>query len=311
MEWISVKKEILGAIMKTDIACEIVCDPSEAAVAESFLRDTFDMFRDFESRYSRFVRDNDLWRLNMAENTTVSPELFDILSQAKRYHAETRGVFDPSVLPLLESFGYAGAYADQVSEVRGRLDEMLLEEKSLTVTKPKGLMIDLGGIGKGYIVDKVARFLGERFENFLVDAGGDMVLRGVNRKEGYKYWAIDVERPEMLDPGVVGRSQMTLLLNDEAVATSGRNRRHWLNKGRSRHHIIDPSTKESASEELLSVTVVATTATEADVFAKTFFILGKERGMSLSESVRMPAIFSDSSGGVECNHFMEPYVWKP
>lgn len=306
MEWKSVRKEVSGEIMKTDVLCEILCDKTDEALANVCLEQAFGMFRDFEARYSRFLRNNDLWRFNVGETTVLSEELFDIVRLAKKYHEATRGIFDPSILSAMETEGYRGVYAEHVVEKAGDFSELVLNESARTVLKPKGLMIDLGGIGKGYVVDKVARFLGERFEHFLVDAGGDLFASGTNRKEGYDYWAIDVE-----DPTHSGKSVALLLLKDMAVATSGRNRRHWIKDGREKHHIVDPITQESASSDFLSVTVVAANTVEADVLAKTFFIAGKEKGIRMAETSGVPALFIDKQGNIIHNQFIEPYVWKP
>ncbi len=306
-EWTSVRKEVFGDIMNTDIVCEIMCMRGDEDQAKLLLEETFTMFRDFESRYSRFVKENELWQLNISEKIAVSEELFEILREAKRYYEMTGGIFDPSILQALESSGYVGAYDSHFfSQEQCDFSQVILDESKLIITKPKNLMIDLGGIGKGFIVDKAARFLGTHFENVLVDAGGDIAVRGVNVKEGYAYWAVDIEDPEHPEGSVA-----LLLLKDCAVATSGRNRKRWVQDGRTKHHIIDPATGVSASEELLSVSVIAPNAIEADVFAKTLFIAGKEKGMAMAEDLKLPAVFIDKEGLVTRNHYTQTYVWKP
>jgi thiamine biosynthesis lipoprotein len=292
--------------MNTDIVCEIVCTSAEVAQAESRLDEAFAMFREFESRYSRFNKDNELWRLNKSEKAVVSEELFEILCQAKRYHEITGGIFDPSILRVLEVTGYTGAYNNCTLLEKTNFSQLILDKEKYAVTKPKNLLIDLGGIGKGFVIDKVTRFLNERFDNVLVDAGGDIAVRGVNATEGYDYWAIDIEHPKHPDEIVA-----TLLLKDNAVATSGRNRKRWVSDGQSRHHIINPLTQESASDELLSVSVIAPSATEADVFAKTLFISGQEKGRAMADDWKLPAVFINKEGLVARNHYTEPYVWKP
>jgi thiamine biosynthesis lipoprotein len=76
------------------------------------------------------------------------------------------------------------------------------------------------------------------------------------------------------------------------------------------HHIIDPSTQKSAKTEFLSVTVIADTTVSADVFAKTLFIAGKERGQTIAEQHHLPAIFIEHTGAVHINQYAKPYVWK-
>ncbi len=305
MEWQSVRKEVLGEIMKTDILCEIIFPDGQEMVATETLTQVFALFRDFEQRYSRFIVGNELWQFNESTQSTISEELFDILEQALRFHHLTDGLFDPSILPSLEKEGYVGAYQSRTTEKTEKFSALVLDRATLTATKPQALMIDLGGIGKGYIIDTVVRFLDTRFENFLVDAGGDIFVRGVNQKEGYPYWAIDVEHPTDTD-----RTVATLLLKDMAVATSGRNRRHWLKDGKQKHHLINPLTHHSAAPDFLSVTVLAENTVRADILAKTLFIAGQERADGLAEQFHLPALFIDSTGNIHTNKSFEPYVWK-
>lgn len=305
MEWICVRKEELGTIMKTDIVCEISCLPHEKVKAETLLEEAFDMFRDFESRYSRFIQDNELWRFNESEESVLSAEFIALLKQSQIYYAQTGGIFNPSILPVLESSGYVGAYTEYAMPSKGDFSKLVIDEALSTTKKPKDLKIDLGGIGKGFVVDKVATFLGQHFDNFFVDAGGDIAVRGVNKTESYPYWAIDLEHPVRRE-----ESALLLVLTNVSVATSGRNRRHWVKQGEVKHHIIDPRTEVSASSDLLSVTVIGKDTVYADVFAKTLFIAGKEKGLLMADALKIPVIFIDKDGLVTRNHFVETYVWK-
>ena len=305
MEWIRVRKEELGTIMKTDIICEISCLFHEKSKAETLLNEAFEMFRDFEKRYSRFIQGNELWQFNVSEEKVLSAEFIALLKQSHYYYAQTKGIFNPSILPVLESSGYVGAYGEYASQSRGDFSQLSINKETGFIKKPKDLFIDLGGIGKGFIVDKVTVFLGQHFENFFVDAGGDMALRGVNKTDNYSYWAIDLEHPLRTE-----ESALLLVLTNVSVATSGRNRRHWIRQGETKHHIIDPRTEAHASLDLLSVTVIGKDTVYADVFAKTLFILGKEKGMLMADALEIPVIFIDKDGTVTRNHFVETYVWK-
>lgn len=292
--------------MNTDVFCEIVCLSEDEIFAQAYLEKAFAMFRVFEQKYSRFIFENELWQLNNHEQITVSEELFDMLKIARIYYEKTNGLFDPSILPVMELSGYRGIYGDLVNVKRQwNFSHLNLDQDTLTVTKPKDMLIDIGGFGKGYIVDRVKTFLGNRFENVLVDAGGDIAVKGVNRKENYPYWVIEIEHPKFSNESVG-----MLLLKDMAVATSGRNRKRWKLNGEEKHHLINPFTETSASNDLLSVTVIASSAVEADIFAKALFIAGKNQGRILAETLRLPTVFIDKEGLVEYNHYMETYVWK-
>lgn len=307
MTWIQVAREIRGEIMNTDVYCEILCPPTKKARAEEYLEKAFEQFRTFDQNYSRFRSDNELWICNHSSKHIASPELFDILSQALAYHKDTQGLFDPSILPDLEHEGYTGAYTNTGSKENHTpsFESLRLDPNTREVHKPANLHLDLGGIGKGYIVDKVASFFGTRFENFLIDAGGDIAARGANQTRQYPYWAIDIEHPKQQD-----QSLATLMLNNQSVATSGINRRHWIQEGKTKHHLIDPRDRLSATSPFLTVSVILPETVSADVWAKTLFLAGTD-AFSLAEQRHIPALFINHDTSLVINSFAQTYVWKP
>lgn len=303
--WQSLRREVSGEIMNTDVLCEVIFPPSQVTLAETSLDTAITMMRDFEARYSRFRRDNELWAFNQSTEVVLAPELFDILERILTFHHLTEGIFDPSILPALEEAGYSSTpYQERILRT-STLSALVLDRATLTARKPLDLIIDLGGIGKGYIVDRVATFLHKRFPHVLVDAGGDIMVHGENIIEHYPYFAIEVESPLSRETAPL------LMLRDMAVATSGRNRRHWVKDGTPRHHLIDPTTDTSADSDLLTVTVIAPTTTEADVWAKTLFIAGFKRGQALAQKHSLPAIFIPSDDSIVINSLAQPYVWHP
>lgn len=300
--------------MKTDIFIRVVSETGNGGERERDIDGAFRMFREFESRFSRFRPESELSRFNDSEEMMrISPEFFDILGRCLRYHEETDGIFDPSVLPALEREGYGGSFKTEAFGVPRSvtadgcsLRDLRLDPATQMVSKPVGLRIDLGGIGKGYVVDRVAEFLRGKYEHFFVYAGGDIYAGGKNREAGYDYWAVDVENP-ILRTG----SLVTLLLSNMAVATSGTERRRWSVGGEERHHLIDPRTERSARTDLVSATVVAETTERAEVFSKTLVILGSDRAKEFAEANRISALLVTRDGKTIYNSHIEPYVWKP
>ena len=290
--------------MNTDILCEIDFLPKDEILAKQSLNDTFDAFRVFEGHYSRFKEGNELWYFNHSDSTKLSQEFFDLLSCAKYFHTLTKGQFDPSILTALTQEGYQGAAYNENQSI-ARFDSLTLNPTTLSAHKPLDLLIDLGGIGKGYIVDQVTANIGKHHRNFLVDAGGDIYARGGNQADGYEYWAIEVEHPlPEYEPAAL------LLLTDMAVATSGRNRRHWIKNGIMKHHLINPKTRKSASTDLLTVTVIAPSTVAADIWAKVLCMAGKKSGVALAEKYQLPALFIDEQGNMTTTTLFQNYVWK-
>jgi len=272
----------------------------------------FAMLQDFERRFSRFVEGNELWRFNHSSVAVLSYDLCVMLTCAKRYYALTDGIFDPSILGALRHEGYRvgrqDGYLGDVSDIEDSMSSsdfsrLVVDETLLQAEKPERMMIDLGGIAKGYIIDKVADSLAAKYENVLVDIGGDMRALGGDRGQDVAYWPISIEHP--IDDM---RKMPLLALSEMAVATSGINRRYWFNEGKRKHHLIDPRTRKSVETDALSVTVIAKKASEADVWAKTFLISGIEAGMRWSERVGLPAVFVASDGSVLMNRYVHGYI---
>jgi thiamine biosynthesis lipoprotein len=239
------------------------------AVAEVFARN--------ESRFSRFRGESELLALNRAVGpTVVSPEMFEVLRSARRFHERTDGIFDPSVGSALTALGYDRSFASgsldrpngMASVRRHSFAEVLFDEATRTVVKPRDAQIDFGGIVKGRTVDEAAKLLPA---SGAIDAGGDAVLRGSGPTG--TGWKVDIE-----DPRDAGRTVANLVVRDRAVATSGINRRRWNVGGEIVHHLIDPRSGRSAHTDLAQVTVVADRAEDAEVIAKAVLVLGVNQG---------------------------------
>jgi thiamine biosynthesis lipoprotein len=141
--------------------------------------------------------------------------------------------------------------------------------------------VHLGGIGKGYAVDKAVAILRTRgFSNFLVQAGGDLYAAGMR---GGRPWRVGIRDPR----GAPDQSFAAVDLSDSTFSTSGDYERFFLYGGRRYHHIIDPDTGEP-TRHTRSVTILATSATQSDAIDTGVFLLGPDEGMALIE--RLPGV---------------------
>ena len=248
----------------------------------SYLPAAEELFHAMEARLSRFLPDSELCQMNnrAGEEIVVSDTLFDILAWAIALNRVTHGVFDPAVLPDLEAAGYDKSFEqiereshtapDASPAAASSISQLRLAASRVTAQAPAGLRIDLGGIGKGYSVDAASRLL-EPAADFVVNAGGDIFASGSGADgDG---WLVS-----LTDPRDAERSVGLVRLHDEALATSTTALRRWKRGDQVQHHLIDPRTRRPAESGVLSASVVARTATEADVFAKTALVLGLEEG---------------------------------
>jgi len=229
-----------------------------------------DSFEVSEQAMSRFRDTSELTELNRMAGTgrltRPSARLRRALVASDRAHRITDGRFDPRVLADLDRLGYTGAAlpsaapgiaaGSRILDRRGRRD--------VALARP----VDLGGIGKGLALRWAAAEL-ERagVTRFLLEAGGDLVTRGMDRSDGP--WLIGLEDPKE------DRDHLAVIaVADQAVATSSVSVHRWAIKGRAVHHLLDPRTGEPATGGLLSVTVAGPDPAWAEVWSKVLFIAG-------------------------------------
>ncbi|MFO0759412.1 MAG: FAD:protein FMN transferase [Byssovorax sp.] len=262
--------------MGTEI--RLITPGEERGAHAEILRAVAALFAGAERRFSRFDEESELSRLNRATRPViVSALLFEALTRAKRHFEVTRGLFDPAVGSDLLAAGYVRSFApgalDRWTPVSPAMShpsfaELDLDPATHRVRRPPGLLLDLGGLVKGWTVDRAARLLPA---NSVLDAGGDLLLRGTGEEgEG---WLLDVE-----DPFDAARVVRTLRVAACAVATSGVGRRRWLAGGEEQHHLIDPRTRRPSRSDLSQVTVVGDSVEQVEVLAKTVLLLGAREG---------------------------------
>jgi thiamine biosynthesis lipoprotein len=206
--------------------------------------------------------------------------MFEVVSLALQLYRQTGGLFDPSILEALEQAGYDrsmdeirlhGSTAVTVLP-RPKLhyfNEVRLDQERCRITLPVEMRIDLGGIAKSWIAEKAAVLLSSWTTACAVDAGGDIFFAGL--PAGEQAWQVTLEDP--LDE----KGELAVLkVPPGAVATSTVTKRRWKQGNREQHHLIDPRTQQPADTDWLSVTVVASHAAQAEVYAKSLLIGGPQ-----------------------------------
>ncbi len=265
-------------LMNTNIL--LVAQGTPTRIAEGF-KEAQQFIRASEGRFSRFSEQSELSELNRSAGRLfhASPDLFSVIALAQRFFHQTRGLFDPSILPDLRRAGYdrsmdlllqQGAIPLFESLLAGEhpsFSEMELDERRGLILLPPGMALDLGGIAKGWIAEQAALILSKFSSACAVNAGGDMFMVGL--PDGEEQWSVALEDPLQSEMNLT-----TLKVDPGAVATSAVNKRVWKQGDKQRHHLIDPRTGEPAVTDWLSVTVIAPHAYEAEVFAKALLIGG-------------------------------------
>jgi thiamine biosynthesis lipoprotein len=292
-------------IMGTRITVELFhADP---LIAEQGIDAVMQEMRRIDANMTPYKESSELARINREAHrqaVKTSDELYWLIDRSIEFSELTQGAFDITFASVGFLYDFRrGKRPDQaqLQAAAGLINYrnlvMNADAHTIGFTRP-GVRIDLGGIAKGYAVDRCIQLLqAQGIHNALVTAGGDS--RMIGDRWG-RPWTIGVRDPRRKE-GIVA----LLPLEDVAVSTSGDYERYFDDHGVRYHHIIDPKSGDSA-RELQSVTIIGPDATTTDALSTSVFVLGRERGMQLvNELPDIDAILVDSGGRLHYSEGLE------
>ncbi len=268
-----------------------------------------------EACWSRFRPASDLCSLNKTAGTgpvPVSPLLWDALVAAQHAHAETGGLFDPTVLASLVASGYDRSFpfppprtdcSERAAAAPG-FAAVELDAINRTVSLPAGCGLDLGGIGKGLTADRIVDGLVDRGAiSVCVSMGGDVRVGGPG-PDCDGAWEIRVEDPRD------DRDAFVFPLLDEALAQSSTLLRRWRHGSREVHHLIDPRTGESSNSGVECVVVTVREAWRAETLAKAALLAGPADGVAMLERAGADGWLLGRSGVVYSTSVVANVSWR-
>ncbi len=274
-------------IMGTYIEARAYGRGAEAALDAVYVR-----LHEIEQRMTINQPDSEISQVNQQagnQPVRVSSDTFEVLQAALHFAELSGGKFDPTIQPLVTLWSIGSPLARVPSDqeiasalvlVDYRLVEMDAASKSVFLPQA-GMGLDLGGIAKGYAADQAVAIMREHgIKDGLISLGGNLYTLGQN-PSGDRPWRIGVQDPEDTRNTYVA----VLEPRDETLVTSGAYERFLIADGTVYHHIIDPDTGYPAETDVLSSTIVTTSSIDADALSTSVFILGRERGMELVESL--------------------------
>ncbi len=278
---------------------------------EGAISDAFDAMRREEARFSTRIETSQISAINRAITAIeVDPEVLAVLQLGQRISRQSEGAFHPGLGRLLKlwNFEAVSPRVPALSEVNALLPALIGEPVAISGSAVKllnpDLQLDLGGIAKGYAVDRALAVLrAAGIESASVNAGGDIGLLGGHAE---RPWKIGIQHPRK-----TGQLLATLELRDRAVVTSGDYERFFLQDGMRYHHVFDPRTGFPA-RACQSVSVVTATVAEADALATAAFVLGPIKGLALLE--RLPdveGLIVSATGEVEVTSGLKDQIrWR-
>lgn len=258
------------------------------------------LLEELEVRWSRFLVDSDISRLNRAGGSWVSvdPRTIELLEAACAGSAMTGGRFDPTVLESVKRLGYVATLDDGMAPARliaspapsAGMGSIHVDRGRNRARFGNGVGFDPGAIGKGLAADIAVKTLTARgASGALVSIGGDVAVIGRSPQDGE--WTISIE-----DPSDLRRDIAVLHLPAGGVATSSALHGRWLTPEGPAPHVIDPRTGAPIGSEIASVTVVARDAAMAEVAATAAMVAGPDDGLDLLERMGVHGLMVDHAG---------------
>ena len=269
---------------RLSMACVYAIDAygPDAAALPVILDDAFDEVDRIDRLMSHYKADSPLSRINREaarHPVTVEPELFDFIADAMRYNRESGGAFDITVGPLMKAWGFFGGEGrmpsgDELAAARRHVGggHVILnpDQKTIAFDEP-GVELDLGGIAKGYAVDRVIALLKQRpISAALVSSGGSTIY-GLGAPPGRGGWEVKIQ-----DPVDSRKTALTVTLKDRALSVAGRSEKSFESGGVRYSHIMDPRTGWPV-QGVLTVAVLTSNGTAGDALDDAFFVMGPER----------------------------------
>lgn len=304
-----------GPPSKTDFCLDTSCtvtiyDDMKASDAEQLLDDSFALMREYENILSRTISDSEVSKINEAGGqwVEVSEDTIDIIMTANTVAHESDGVFDITIGKVTKQWDFkaeepqvpdASVIAEALPHINYK--EIATESDKVKLSDPDA-EIDLGGVAKGAIADKVCAFLEEKgVTRAVVNLGGNVVVIGEKAED--TPWTVGIERPFTDRKELVGVVQIT----DKAVVTSGIYERNFEKDGKIYHHILDPKTGYPAETDLEAVTIIADKGYSGfcDALSTACLILGKDKAPQFIKQMQekypdrgIEAAFIDNTGNI-------------
>lgn len=252
----------------------------------------------YENMLSKTVAGSDVSRINEANGSVVrvSGDTWSILKEAKAVSAMTGGAFSVTIAPISAMWDFTkGTKAMPTDEERIAAlplvdDQQITLGENNTVQLPAGMQVDLGGIAKGYIADRIAEMLKERVYGAIISLGGNVYV--VGDKPNGQPNIIGIRDPWGGPNDIMGR----VFTKNTSVVTSGTYERFFEKDGVTYHHILDPKTGTSANSDLVSATFVMQSSMVADALATACIVNGLEWSLSLAKEYGLDGIFITADG---------------
>jgi FAD:protein FMN transferase len=246
-------------------------------------------FKEFNQEFSTYQPDSVISILNnwpVGKKMSVSDSFLQMLELARTFYDQTNGAFDPTLGPVIKSWGFGGGEikksptesALKMAMAQVGFSHLAWSNKDKVVWKKHKVSLDLNAFAPGQAADQIGSYLLQNgIENFMVDISGEILFKG--DKGENNPWVAGIEKPSLKHAQGV---QVAFKIRDQAIATSGNYRQFFTEDAKVRAHIIHPKTGRPVNNMISSASVIAPTAAQADAWSTALMVMGEE-GIDLAE----------------------------
>lgn len=307
-----------GAIMDTkeSYALSTICSQSipQTKNSKDVLEESEHILKQIEQTMSRFQEGSFVYQINHSHGQPVQVDAstYAVIEQGLVLSQSTNGAFNISIGSLTDLWNITGdnprvPSPDEIEEALEHIDysQVVLDPETRQITVPDGMMLDLGGIAKGYATDQIiAHYKSRGINSAILNLGGNVYVLG--KKDDSSLYTVGIKDP--VDGSVFG----TIQAENKAVVTSGGYERYFEQDGVRYHHILDGKTGYPAQSDLLSVTVVCDSSTTADALSTALFVMGSEAGLAFAQTMEgVDVLMIDQhSNVITTPDFIEKYNFK-
>lgn len=296
------------ALLDTFVTITVVAESKDTA--DKAIENAFDVIEEFGNLINFYSDKSELSAINRnagIREVRVSPETLDIIEKALYVSEKSGGAFDPTIGPEIKLWDFLNKIKPSDVEIQKKLplvnykNIVIDRDKSTVLLKKKDMLLDLGGIAKGYAADLAVQSLKQKgISAGLVAVAGDIKSFGL--KPDKKPWVVGIKNPRQKnnDDEVFA----TINLSGMAISSSGDYERYFIINGQRFHHLLIPKTAYPAST-CQSVSVIAEQGAMTDAFSTALFILGPEKGLGLAKEMGMDAMIIDSKGAIHTTPGLE------
>ena len=295
-------KEKNTPISKTDFYFDTVITITLYGSEEKYIDECFKLCDRYERMFSKTITESEISLINNNSKngiyTTVSDETLELINYALEYSRLSKGQFDITIGNLTSLWDFSEDTDNHSVPAEENIenavknigyDQIDIKGNDILLTNPDAA-IDIGGIAKGYIADKLKEYLLKNgIEHGIINLGGNILLLGT-KADGSNY-NIGIQRPFDSE----GKTIAIVSTTDKSIVTSGTYERYFYQDNRLYHHILNPKTGYPIENNILSVTVISDKSVDGDGLSTSLFALGIDEGLEMIENIAgTEAIFIDT-----------------